>query len=96
MVWLGRPRGIGFFTKCTTCAFSGMPPVVAGVALASSFVMGGSDRALLLGLPGLAVLAAFALPTLHRSTSAAIDWFSMILFTLIAWLLLRLATTGSL
>ena len=74
-----------------------VPLVVAGVALASSFVMGGSDRALLLGLPGLAVLAAFALPTLHRSTSAAIDWFSMILFTLIAgtlWVIYLSVQTG--
>lgn len=61
-----------------------VPLVTVVVALASSFAMGGSDRALLLGLPGLAVLAAFALPTLHRSTTAAIDWFSMILFTLCA------------
>ena len=43
--------------------------------------MGGSDRALMLALPSLAVLAAFALPTLHRSTSAAIDWFSVIFFS---------------
>jgi hypothetical protein len=45
--------------------------------------MGGSDRALMLSLPGLAVLAAFALPTLRRSASAAIDWFSMLFFS--AW-----------
>jgi 4-amino-4-deoxy-L-arabinose transferase-like glycosyltransferase len=32
----------------------------------------------------MAVLAAFALPTLNRSTTAGIDWFSMILFTLCA------------
>ena len=43
--------------------------------------MGGSDRALMLGLPALAVLAAFALPTLQRSTAAAIDWFSVFFFT---------------
>ena len=58
------------------------PLVTVGVALASNLAMGGSDRALLLGLPGLAVLAAFALPTLKRSASAAIDWFSMLFFTL--------------
>ena len=34
--------------------------------------------------PALAVLAAFALPTLKRSTAAAIDWFSLIFFTLCA------------
>lgn len=74
-----------------------VPLVVAGVALAGSFVMGGSDRALLLGLPGLAVLAAFALPTLNRSTTAAIDWFSMILFTLVAgtlWVIYLSVQTG--
>ena len=67
------------------------------VALAASIVMGSSDRALLLGLPGLAVLAAFALPTLNRSTSAAIDWFSMILFTALAvtiWVIYASVQTG--
>ncbi len=57
-------------------------PVIA--ALLGSVAMGGSDRALMLGLPGLAVLAAFALPTLERSASAAIDWFSMFFFSLSA------------
>ena len=74
-----------------------VPLAIAGVALASSFVMGGSDRALLLGLPALAVLAAFALPTLNRSTTAAIDWFSMILFTAVAgtlWVIYLSVQTG--
>jgi hypothetical protein len=73
------------------------PLLTVVVALAASFGMGASDRALLLGLPGLAVLAAFALPTLNRSTSAAIDWFSMILFTLLAgaiWVIYVSAQTG--
>ena len=34
--------------------------------------------------PPLAVLAAFALPTLQRSTAAAIDWFSVFFFTVCA------------
>ena len=38
----------------------------------------------MLGLPPLAVLAAFALPTLQRSTAAAIDWFSVFFFTIAA------------
>jgi hypothetical protein len=46
--------------------------------------MGGSSRALMLALPPLAVLAAFALPTLERSASAAIDWFSVFFFTIAA------------
>lgn len=40
-----------------------------------------SDRALLLGLPALATLAAFALPTLRRSMSALIDWFTLLFFS---------------
>jgi len=62
-----------------------VPLVGALVALAANLAMDGSDRALMLGLPGFAVLAAFALPTLRRSASAAIDWFSMLFFS--AWAL---------
>ena len=54
------------------------------VSLAACIAMGGSDRALMLGLPPLAVLAAFALPTLQRSTAAAIDWFSVFFFSIAA------------
>lgn len=61
-----------------------VPLSVVLVALAANLAMAGSDRALLLGLPGLAVLAAFALPTLKRSAAAAIDWFSICFFTLFA------------
>ncbi len=74
-----------------------VPLVTVLVALGASLAMGGSDRALLLALPGLAVLAAFALPTLNRSTTAAIDWFSMILFTLCAgalWVIYLSVQTG--
>ena len=35
----------------------------------------------MLALPALAVLAAFALPTLQRATAAAIDWFSVFFFS---------------
>ena len=51
------------------------------VCLFASIAMGGSERALMLGLPALAVLAAFSLPTLRRSTAAAIDWFSVFFFS---------------
>ena len=69
--------------------------VVAGVASVAS---GGSDRLLMLAVPGLAVLAAFALPTLKRGTSAAIDWFSMFFFTFGAaaiWLFYVAMQTGT-
>jgi hypothetical protein len=61
-----------------------IPLLSFGVALIGCVVMGGSDRALMLGLPALATLAAFALPTLHRSTSAGVDWFSVFFFSVCA------------
>jgi 4-amino-4-deoxy-L-arabinose transferase-like glycosyltransferase len=67
-----------------------IPLAVLTTGLAACVAMGGSDRALLLGLPGVAVLAAFALPTLQRSTGSAIDWFSVFFFSLLAlavWLI---------
>ncbi|RVT88171.1 hypothetical protein [Inhella crocodyli] len=51
------------------------------VCLGAALAMGGSDRALLLTLPALAVLAAFALPTLRRSWSGMVDWFSLFFFS---------------
>ena len=74
-----------------------IPLVTVAVSLAASVAMAGSDRALMLGLPGLAVLAAFALPTLKRSASAAIDWFSMFFFTVCAitiWVIYAAVHTG--
>jgi len=50
----------------------------------------GADRILLLATPALACLAAMALPTLHRSISAIIDWFAMLFFAfcgLIIWVI---------
>jgi 4-amino-4-deoxy-L-arabinose transferase-like glycosyltransferase len=74
-----------------------VPLVAVVVALGANLAMNGSDRALMLGLPGLAVLAAFALPTLKRSASAAIDWFSMFFFTVCAitiWVMYVAMHTG--
>jgi 4-amino-4-deoxy-L-arabinose transferase-like glycosyltransferase len=62
-----------------------VPLVTVLACLSANIAMGGSDRALMLALPGLAVLAAFALPTLKRSAAAAIDWFSMCFFS--AWMI---------
>jgi 4-amino-4-deoxy-L-arabinose transferase-like glycosyltransferase len=74
-----------------------VPLVVLVAALAANLATDGSDRALMLGLPGLAVLAAFALPTLKRSAAAAIDWFSMFFFSLCAitiWVIYSSLQTG--
>ncbi|HEV7576618.1 MAG TPA: hypothetical protein VGO85_11280 [Caldimonas sp.] len=59
-----------------------VPLAVAATLLAVWVAMVGSDRALMLALPALALLAAFALPTLKRSAAAAIDWFSVFFFTI--------------
>jgi 4-amino-4-deoxy-L-arabinose transferase-like glycosyltransferase len=74
-----------------------IPLGCAVVSLLACITMGGSDRALLLGLPPLAALAAFALPTLQRATAAAIDWFSVCLFTafaLVIWVIYVSMHTG--
>jgi hypothetical protein len=66
-------------------------------SLAACVAMGGSDRALMLGLPAMAVLAAFALPTLQRRASAAIDWFSVFFFSvgaLVIWVMYVAMHTG--
>ncbi|HEY0857592.1 MAG TPA: hypothetical protein VGE16_11060 [Albitalea sp.] len=67
------------------------------VSLVACVAMGGSDRALMLALPPLAVLASFALPTLQRSTAAAIDWFSVFFFSVCAltiWVVYVAMQTG--
>ncbi|MBV9891297.1 MAG: hypothetical protein JO090_10490, partial [Rhizobacter sp.] len=75
-----------------------VPLAVAAVLLAAWLAMGGSDRALMLALPAFAVLAAFALPTLQRSAAAAIDWFSVFLFTIAVatgWVFYAAMQTGA-
>ncbi|MCY7370276.1 MAG: hypothetical protein LH479_05240 [Polaromonas sp.] len=56
-----------------------------------------SDRSLLLALPPLAALAAFALPTLRRSVASLIDWFTLLFFTgsaLVIWVIWIAMQTG--
>ena len=55
------------------------------------------ERTLLLSLPALACLAAFALPTLRRSVAAFIDWFTLLFFTgcaFIIWVVWLAMQTG--
>jgi hypothetical protein len=71
---------------------------VAIVSLLACIAGGGFDRALMIGLPAFAVLAAFALPTLQRGTMAAIDWFSVFFFTIAAlaiWVIYVAMVTGT-
>jgi hypothetical protein len=74
-----------------------VPLGCVAVSMVACAAMGGSDRALMLALPPLAVLASFALPTLQRSTAAAIDWFSVFFFSicaLIIWVVYVAMQTG--
>ena len=74
------------------------PVVILSISVMTSVTMGGSDRALLLGLPALAVLAAFSLPTLKRGAAAAIDWFSVFFFSssaIVIWVIYGAMQTGT-
>ncbi|MFD0668590.1 hypothetical protein ACT80S_12800 [Ramlibacter sp. MAHUQ-53] len=74
-----------------------LPLALAGLSLASALTTPNADRSLLLALPALAALAAFALPTLRRSVSALIDWFTLLFFSgiaLVIWVVWISLQTG--
>ncbi|RZL66485.1 MAG: hypothetical protein EOP81_00505 [Variovorax sp.] len=74
-----------------------LPLCFALVPLAATFTTDYAERSLLLALPALATLAAFALPTFRRSASALIDWFTLLFFTglaVIGWLYWIAMQTG--
>ena len=74
-----------------------LPVWFAGVAVAATLTTASADRSLLLALPALAALAAFALPTLRRSVAALIDWFTLLFFSgcaLIIWVIWVAMQTG--
>ncbi|WP_137917987.1 hypothetical protein [Hydrogenophaga sp. 2FB] len=67
------------------------------VSVADSALSDERDRALLLALPALSALAAFALPTLRRSVSALVDWFTLVFFSgcaLVIWVIWVAMQTG--
>jgi hypothetical protein len=67
------------------------------VPLVATVFTGSSDRTLLLSLPSLAALAAFALPTLQRPVAALIDWFTLLFFSgcgVIIWVVWIAMQTG--
>lgn len=74
-----------------------LPLWYASITLGATLITPAGDRALLLALPALATLAAFALPTLGRSVAALIDWFTLIFFTtcaLVIWVVWIAMLTG--
>lgn len=74
-----------------------LPLWFVAVTLGSTLSTGSPDRTLLLGLPAMAALAAFALPTLKRQVAALIDWFTLIFFSgcgFIIWVVWIAMQTG--
>jgi hypothetical protein len=74
-----------------------LPVWFALTALGSTLTTGSPDRTLLLGLPAMAALAAFALPTLKRQVASLIDWFTLLFFSgcgFIIWVVWIAMQTG--
>ena len=74
-----------------------LPLWFAAVALGATLLTASADRSLLLALPALAALAAFALPTLGRSVAALVDWFTLLFFSgcaIIIWVVWIAMQTG--
>ena len=74
-----------------------LPIWFAGVTVLATLFGSGSDRTLLLALPALAALAAFALPTLQRQVASLIDWFTLLFFSgcgFIIWVVWIAMQTG--
>ena len=65
-----------------------LPLLVLTAVLVATWLMHSLEQTLLLALPAMASLAAFALPTLKRQVASLIDWFTLLFFTgwgLVLW-----------
>lgn len=74
-----------------------LPFLFAMVPVAATLTTDFSERSLLLALPAMATLAAFALPTFRRSAAALIDWFTLLFFSgsaVIIWVIWIAMQTG--
>lgn len=74
-----------------------LPLWFCAVGLGATLLTLPADRALLLSLPPMAALAAFALPTLRRAVASAIDWFTLLFFSASAiaiWVIWLAMQTG--
>ena len=74
-----------------------LPLLFVLVTVGNTLTTAAGDRALLAALPGLATLAAFALPTLQRGVASLIDWFTLVFFTgcaLVIWVVWIAMQTG--
>ena len=86
--WIAWPLafwGLWTWRKRLSAAHIALP---AGFVLAMLGVLCStsdtSDGQLLLVLPGMVMLAAFGLPTLRRGGANAFDWFSLMLYSILA------------
>lgn len=90
-IWFGWPAWpLAFWTlwqwhrhlqKITQYPHLAYPLWFTGVVMFATILTPPADRTLLLGLPPLAMLAAFSLPTLKRSMAAWIEWFTLLFFS---------------
>ena len=67
------------------------------LAALTALLTSGNSAALILTLPAAAMLAALALPVMRRSNLAALDWFALMFFSLLAivvWVLWLAMLTG--
>jgi hypothetical protein len=74
-----------------------LPLWLLAVTLLVTLFTESSDRVLLLALPAIASLAAFALPTLRRQMASLIDWFTLLFFSgcgLVVWVVWLAMQTG--
>lgn len=74
-----------------------LPLWFAAIPCLAAMVSDTPERNLLLALPPLACLAAFALPTLQRQVSAWIDWFTLLFFSscvFVVWVVWIAMQTG--
>ncbi|MCD8515174.1 MAG: hypothetical protein LRY31_03865 [Burkholderiaceae bacterium] len=103
LLWFTWPTGllalwaIWTWRRQWRCAHWLLPVVWASSLLLVTWLDGGRDRTLLMAMPLLAALAAFALPTLRRSVTAWLDWFALLFFTAgatIIWIIWIAMMTG--
>ena len=103
LLWFTWPAGalavwtVWRWRRQLTSRHVALPLWFVAVSVGSTLLTPSSDRSLLLGLPALATLAAFALPTLQRSVAALIDWFTLLFFSgcaLVIWVVWISLQTG--
>jgi hypothetical protein len=74
-----------------------LPIFLFSITLLASLLTENADRTLLLVLPSLAALAAFALPTFSRAAAALVDWFTLLFFStgaIVIWVVWISLETG--